>query len=155
MKPIVTILISLFMLPNIMIGQSFSKAEQKVIEGVESYWSDFAGKDKNKWLDDFHDSYKGWSVGSEFLNTKKDNVKWNNYTWGKDEVLFWDITPMGVVLHDNIAVVHYYYTTISKNKKNGKETTEKGKWTDVIINDGGKWKLVADHGGKTESNTEE
>ena len=155
MKPIVTILISLFMLPNIMIGQSFSKAEQKVIEGVESYWSDFAGKDKNKWLDDFHDSYKGWSVGSEFLNTKEDNIKWNNYTWGKDEVLFWDITPIGVVLHDNIAVVHYYYTTISKNKNNGKETTEKGKWTDVIINDGGKWKLVADHGGKTESNTEE
>ena len=154
MKPIVTILISLFMLPNIMIGQSFSKAEQKVIEGVESYWSDFAGKDKNKWLDDFHDSYKGWSVGSEFLNTKKDNIKWNNYTWGKDEVLFWDITPIGVVLHDNIAVVHYYYTTISKNKKNGKETTEKGRWTDVIINDGGKWRLVADHGGKTESKTE-
>jgi len=155
MKPIVTILISLFMLPNIIIGQSFSKAEQIVIEGVESYWSDFSGKDKNKWLDDFHDSYKGWDVGSEFLNTKKDNIKWNNYTWGKDEVLFWDITPIGVVLHDNIAVVHYYYTTISKNKKNGKETTEKGKWTDVIINDGGKWKLVADHGGKTESKTEE
>ena len=81
MKPIVTILISLFMLPNIMIGQSFSKAEQKVIEGVESYWSDFAGKDKNKWLDDFHDSYKGWYVGSELLNTKKDNIKCNNYTW--------------------------------------------------------------------------
>ena len=155
MKPIVTILISLFMLPNIIIGQTFSKAEQIVIEGVESYWSDFSGKDKNKWLDDFHDSYKGWDVGSEFLNTKKDNIKWNNYTWGKDEVLFWDITPIGVVLHDNIAVVHYYYTTISKNKKNGKETTEKGKWTDVIINDGGKWKLVADHGGKTESKTEE
>ena len=154
MKSIVTILISLFLLPNIMIGQSFSKAEQKVIEGVESYWSDFAGKDKNKWLDDFHDSYKGWDVGSEFLNTKKDNVKWNNYTWGKDEVLFWDITPMGVVLHDNIAVVHYYYTTISKNKKNGKETTEKGRWTDVIINDGGKLRLVADHGGKRESKTE-
>ena len=155
MKPIVTILISLFMLPNIMIGQSFSKAEQKVIEGVESYWSDFAGKDKNKWLDDFHDSYKGWDVGNEYINTKKDNIKWNDYTWGKDEVLFWNITPIGVVLHDDIAVVHYYYTIISKNKNNGKETTEKGKWTDVIINDGGKWKLVADHGGKTESNTEE
>ena len=57
-------------------------------------------------------------------------------------------------MHDDIAVVHYYYTTITKNKKNGKKTTEKGKWTDVIINDRGKWKLVADHGGKIESNTE-
>ena len=92
---------------------------------------------------------------NEYINTKKDNIKWNNYTWGKDEALFWNITPIGVVLHDDIAVVHYYYTTISKNKKNGKKTTEKGKWTDVIINDGGKWKLVADHGGKIESNTEE
>ena len=155
MKPIVTILISLFMLPNIMIGQSFSKAEQEVIEGVESYWADFNGKDKNKYQNVFHDSYKGWDVGSEYINTKKDNIKWNDYTWGKDEVLFWNITPIGVVLHDDIAVVHYYYTTISKNKKNGKKTTEKGKWTDVIINDGGKWKLVADHGGKIESNTEE
>lgn len=155
MKPIVTLLISLFFLPNFMIGQSFSKAEQKVIDAVESYWSDFAGKDKNKWQNVFHDSYKGWEVENEYINTKKDNIKWNEYTWGKNEVLFWNITPIGVVLHDDIAVVHYYYTTISKNKKNGKKTTEKGKWTDVIINDGGKWKLVADHGGKTESNTEE
>ena len=155
MKPIVTILISLFMLPNIMIGQSFSKAEQEVIEGVESYWADFNSKDKKRWQNVFHDSYKGWSVENEYINTKKDNIKWNDYTWGKDESLFWHITPIGVVLHDDIAVVHYYYTTISKNKKNGKKTTEKGKWTDVIINDRGKWKLVADHGGKIESNTEE
>ena len=155
MKPIVTLLISLFFLPNFMIGQSFSKAEQKVIDAVEDYWSDFAGKDKDKWLDTFHGSYKGWDVGSEVINTKEDNVKWNNYTWGKDAILFWNITPIGVVLHDDIAVVHYYYTTISKNKKSGKETTEKGRWTDVILNDGGKWRLVADHGGKTESKIEE
>ena len=155
MKWILAILISLFMLPNIMIGQSFSKAEQEVIEGVESYWADFNSKDKKRWQNVFHDSYKGWDVGSEYINTKKDNIKWNDYTWGKDESLFWHITPIGVVLHDDIAVVHYYYTTISKNKKNGKKTTEKGKWTDGIINDGGKWKLVADHGGKIESNTEE
>ena len=94
-------------------------------------------------------------MGSEAINTKKDNVKWINYSWGKNAVLFWDITPIGVVLHDDIAVVHYYYTTISKDKKSGKETTDKGRWTDVILKDGGKWRLVADHGGKTESKTGE
>ena len=48
MKWILAIIISLFMLPNTIIGQSFSKEEQKVIEGVESYWADFNGKDKNE-----------------------------------------------------------------------------------------------------------
>ena len=74
MKWILAIIISFFMLPNTIIGQSFSKEEQKVIEGVESYWADFNSKDKKRWQNVFHDSYKGWSVENEYINTKKDNI---------------------------------------------------------------------------------
>jgi len=41
------LVIAIIFFAGLLNAQSFSKAEQKVIEGVESYWSDFAGKDKN------------------------------------------------------------------------------------------------------------
>ena len=148
------LVIAIIFFAGLLNAQSFSKSEQKVIDAVKSYWSDSVGKDKNAWIDAFHDSYKGWDVDNKVVSTKENNIKWINYNWGKSTSLFWDITPIGVVLHNDIAVVHYYYTTIDKDKKSGKETTTKGKWTDVILNDGGEWKLVADHGGKIESTTE-
>tara|TARA_B100000809_G_scaffold77091_1_gene74872 strand:+ start:369 stop:836 length:468 start_codon:yes stop_codon:yes gene_type:complete len=149
------LVVAIIFFAGLLNAQSFSKSEQKVIDAVKSYWSDSVGKDKNAWIDAFHDSYKGWDVDNKVVSTKENNIKWINYSWGKSTTLFWDITPIGVVLHDDIAVVHYYYTTIDKDKKSGKETTTKGKWTDVILNDGGEWKLVADHGGKIESTTSE
>ena len=149
------LVVAIIFFAGLLNAQSFSKAEQKVIDAVKSYWSDSVGKDKNAWIDAFHDSYKGWDVDNKVVSTKENNIKWINYNWGKSTSLFWDITPIGVVLHDDIAVVHYYYTTIDKDKVSGKETTTKGKWTDVILNDGGEWKLVADHGGKIESTTSE
>ena len=72
MKWILTVIISFFMLPNTMIGQSFSKEEQKVIEGVESYWADFNGKDKNKYQNVFHDSYKAVSYTHLTLPTNRE-----------------------------------------------------------------------------------
>ena len=149
------LVVAIIFFAGLLNAQSFSKSEQKVIDAVKSYWSDSVGKDKNAWIDAFHDSYKGWDVDNKVVSTKENNMKWINYSWGKSTTLFWDITPIGVVLHNDIAVVHYYYTTIDKDKESGKETTTKGKWTDVILNDGGEWKLVADHGGKIESTTSE
>jgi len=151
-KYFITIIIVLGCFIN---AQSYSKAEQKVIDAVNDYWEISAGSDKKAWKDVFHDSYKGWNKSSEALSNKTMVSKWIDYNWGKDEVLYWNINPIGVQLYDNFAIVHYYYMIVDKNKETEKSTTSTGRWTDVLINVKGKWKLLSDHGGKKESKTQE
>ena len=154
-KLILTMLISTLLVPNFMVAQSYSKAEQKVINAVNDYWAIFFGKNKDEWIKVFHKSYKGWRINREFLINKEALVKEIDYNWGKSDNLYWSVTPIGVQLYDDIAIVHYYYNIIDKNKKTSKITTEKGRYTDILLNDRGKWKIISDIGGKTESKTEE
>ena len=44
---------------------------------------------------------------------------------------------------------------IEKNKETEKSTTSKGRWTDVLMNVKGSWKLISDHGGKKESKNDD
>tara|TARA_Y100001970_G_scaffold51919_1_gene65621 strand:+ start:275 stop:736 length:462 start_codon:yes stop_codon:yes gene_type:complete len=135
-------------------AQTFSKAEQKVLDAVNKYWS-LSNNDKKAWKNTFHDSYRGWNKSNEALSNKSMVSKWIDYNWGKSEVLFWSINPIGVQIYDDIAIVHYYYMTIDKNKETEKSTTSKGRWTDILMNVKGSWKLVSDHGGKNDSKTEQ
>jgi len=149
-KLILTIFTLCLLVPTFIGAQSFSKAEKKVISAVNDYWALWEGDNKEAYLNTFHKSYKGWDINDGFVSNKEALVKQVDYRWGKNESLFREITPVGVVLHDDIAIVHYYYILVVKNKETSKTTTWNGRWTDILINDGGKWKLIADHGGNKE-----
>ncbi|MAV71015.1 MAG: hypothetical protein CMG04_09905 [Candidatus Marinimicrobia bacterium] len=149
-----TFAIILSLLGMMLNAQTFSKAEQKVIDAVSEYWS-LSNKDKKAWKNTFHESYRGWNKNNEALSNKSMVSKWIDYNFGKDEVLFWNINPIGVQLYDDIAIVHYYYMTITKDRENGKSTTSNGRWTDILMNVKGSWKIVSDHGGKKESKSQE
>tara|TARA_B100000686_G_scaffold112835_1_gene120489 strand:+ start:32877 stop:33392 length:516 start_codon:yes stop_codon:yes gene_type:complete len=136
-------------------AQTFSKSEQKVIDAVNNYWKISAGKNKEAWKDVFHKSYKGWNKNNKALSNKAMITKWIDYNWGKNEVLYWDINPIGVQIYDDVAIVHYYYSMVTKNKQTDKTTNSDGRWTDILLNEKGNWKLVSDHGGKEESKTNE
>ena len=56
--------------------------------------------------------------------------------------------PTDIKIHDNIAVVHYYYSTLEKDPKGG-EKRSNGRKTDVLIKQANKWIIIADHGGNT------
>ena len=155
MKKKLSLIMTFTVLGCMLNAQSFSKAEQKVIDAVNEYWSLSADKDKQGWKDTFHDSYKGWNKNNEALSNKSMVSKWIDYNWGKDDVLFFNINPIGVQLYDDIAIAHYYYMTIEKNKESEKSTTSKGRWTDVLMNVKGSWKLISDHGGKKESKNDD
>ena len=57
MKKKLSLIITFIVLGCMLNAQSFSKAEQKVIDAVNDYWS-LSSKDKKAWKDTFHDSYK-------------------------------------------------------------------------------------------------
>ena len=49
---------------------------------------------------------------------------------------------------DNVAIAHYFYTGVYTDSKDEKTNTQ-GRWTDVLMKDGDKWVIIADHGGPT------
>ena len=60
-----------------------------------------------------------------------------------------EVTPVGMGIHGDVAVVHYYFT-YAYESPDGKRGSDRGRWTDVLVKQGDKWVLFADHGGSSE-----
>ena len=58
------------------------------------------------------------------------------------------LTPEAIWVKGDFAVVHYYYSDVTKDK-DGKTSTDSGRWTDILIKKGDKWVMIGDHGGET------
>jgi ketosteroid isomerase-like protein len=95
----------------------------------------------------FDDSYFGWSYDDEAPSTKADAQKSLGYWTAKGKVVYYIITPSKIWVNGNFAYVHYYYTQVTEST-DGKPSTEKGRWTDILMKKGDKWMLVGDHGGE-------
>ncbi len=66
-------------------------------------------------------------------------------------VLVYDIRPAAIVVYGTSAYVDYYYQMIYKDVE-GKEKSERGRWTDILIKQGDKWLMIGDHGGQIQKN---
>ena len=45
-----------------------------------------------------------------------------------------------------MAIVNYHYTLLYKDAED-KQQMERGRFTDILMKEDGKWLLIADHGG--------
>ena len=138
------------MLPSTLSAQEWSAEQREIWKNVEAYWAaDAAGK-TDDFLSYFHTDYSGWSLDRALPATKGVAAKFITHGHGKTKTLLHDLQPVAIKIHGNIAVVHYYWTVISKTDDKEKETS--GRWTDVLMKQGTKWVLVADHGGTPPKN---
>ncbi len=105
------------------------------------------GRHTLDFLSYFDDSYLGWSYSNEAPGTKNDVTKMFSYFSKKGKQQFHIITPARIWVNGNFAYVHYYYTMV-RESNDGTPSTEKGRWTDILMKKNGKWMLVGDHGGE-------
>lgn len=127
-------------------AQQWSAEQKEVWTGVEKYW-EINNNEPLAYFNYFDDSYLGWSYDNETPGTKADAMKSSRYFTTKSKPVFNTITPAKIWVNGNFAYVHYYYTMVSENNE-GKPTTEKGRWTDILMKKGGTWMIVGDHGGQ-------
>jgi ketosteroid isomerase-like protein len=64
--------------------------------------------------------------------------------------MVYEITPLAITVRGEFAVVHYYYSQVSKSSE-GKMSNVKGRWTDILLKQGDRWVLIADHGGAADN----
>ena len=136
-----------FLIPNSVQAEEWSAEQKEVWKNVETYWAlDMAG-DTAGFLAYFHADYKGWNYNNPVPGSKERVTKFLTHGHKVSKTLVYDLQPMTVRVYGETAYVHYFWTRVARDAE-GKEKRESGRWTDILRKQGGKWVLVADHGGE-------
>lgn len=130
------------------LAQEWSPAQTEVWKNVEAYWARDAAGDLEGFLSYFHENYIGWNLTEPMPANKARLRKFVDHTYKTEKTILHDIQPVAINVIGDVAVVHYYYTVITKDA-DGKEGDRSGRWADVLMKQGDKWVLIGDHGGRT------
>lgn len=148
----VLVLLVLIMLASAQLfGQEWSAQQKEVWKNVETYWDLDAKRDLDGFMSYFHDNYSGWYNPDALPSTKAQTRQSLSNEYLATKVLYQQIKPLAIKVYDNVAIVHYYYSRMLKDAE-GKETMERGNWTDILMKQGNKWVLIGDHGGPLPAN---
>ena len=133
---------------NLLFAQEWSKDQKDVWKNVETYWDLYAKGDVEGYLGYFHNDFSGWHNSAHLPHDRATRVKFIKFFLPKAKTLFYDIQPLAIKIHGDVAIVHYSYVFIFKDVEE-KEKDMQGRWTDILIKQGAKWILIGDHGGAT------
>jgi len=100
-----------------------------------------------KWIDELLSAdFAGWGKDSPAPRDKGSTRLWNSFYAKQSDMLEHELYPLSIIVHGDMAVAHYLYS--SANKAKGENVkTEHGRYTDVLVRTDGKWKFIAWHGG--------
>jgi ketosteroid isomerase-like protein len=129
-------------------AQDWSAAQKEVWKNVEAYWALDAARNLDGFMSYFHDNYIGWELSQPLPSGKATARKFIEHSYKTSTTVVYDIKPVAINIFGNVAIVDYYYTTISKDSA-GKEQERSGRWADILMKQGDKWVLIGDHGGRT------
>lgn len=125
----------------------WDKQQQSVWSSVESYWQLDAKGDSDGFMSWFDADYLGWNLGEPLPSDKAEVDKFVRYEHKATKILLYHLKPLAIKVHGDIAVVHYYYSTMRQDGE-GKTRAVNGRWTDILKRQGNRWLLVADSGGR-------
>jgi ketosteroid isomerase-like protein len=127
-------------------GQTWNAQQKEVWSNVETYWGLQTKGDVDGFMTYFATDYMGWDYDSPVPSGKAAVTKYMNNAKNNGKVLFYDLTPVAIMVYGDIAIVDYYYNMQRENME-GKKDWRHGRWTDILQKQGSKWVLIADHGG--------
>ena len=127
-------------------AQEWTKAQLEVWNVVEDEWNKWKTKDIDGMGSILHEKYQGWN--DEFPLPVSKAMTMDYFTTMKDafKVEFSSLNPARIVVADNSAVVHYFFTyTLSFGEGDKKESKEfKGRIVEFYTKNSGKWQLLGD-----------
>ena len=132
-------------------AQDWSTEQQKVWKNVETYNALGDAGDVEGYMAYVHPDYLGWSYRNALPRDKAATRKWMEYEFHANKIILSEIKPVGIKIHGDIAIVHYYFSMLYKDAEE-KEQYVSGRWTDILMKQGDKWLLIGDHGGSTPKN---
>lgn len=133
---------------NAAIAQNSTNDEADVWAVIEGEWN-AAEKGDKKWPDRLlTDDFTGWPNSSPAPRSKSSISMWNKFDLesSAEKMLRHELYPLSIVVHDDVAVAHYLYTSASE-LKDGSIKMSNGRYTDVLVRTEDGWKFLSWHGG--------
>jgi ketosteroid isomerase-like protein len=146
MRVSLTLGVALLMGASVARAQSWSAEQQEVWNFEQSQWKRGAEKDMT-WVEEMvHPAALAWGNAAPAPQNKASIARWERYNSGNATTLEQELFPLGIVVQGNVAVVHYRYTVASENSKKERKTVN-GRYTDILIKEGGRWQFLGWAGG--------
>lgn len=128
------------------IAQDAADDQVAVWAAVEEIWSAEERGDEN-WVETMLSAdFMGWPANSPAPRSKSSTRMWSRFDAGQSKGMTHELYPLSIVVHGDMAVVHYLYTMAVQNKNKDIIVTN-GRYTDVLVRDGASWKFISWHGG--------
>ncbi len=124
-----------------LLAQEWSAAQKEVWKNVETYIDLWAKRDLEGFLDYFHTDYSGWFNSASLPSDKASTRKWISHSFQTTKISVYEVNPVAIKIHGNVAIAHYYYSFIRKDA-DGKESNRSGRWTGILMKQGDKWVLI-------------
>jgi len=138
--------VSLFSFATVQ-AQEATDDSADVWSAIEAQW-DAEEKGDKKWIERLlTDDFTGWSKNSPAPRGKRSTEMWDRFTDQQGNMVAHELYPLSIVVHDDVAVAHYLYTSANEDKKNEVETTN-GRYTDILVRSDDGWKFLSWHGGE-------
>ncbi|MDH3439304.1 MAG: nuclear transport factor 2 family protein [Gammaproteobacteria bacterium] len=134
---------------NAALAQGSADDQAAVWAAVEEIWvAEERGDDE--WVDTMlTGDFMGWPAVSPAPRSKASTRMWARFNADQTKGLAHELYPLSIVVHGDMAVVHYLYTLAIQTKDRQTVTTN-GRYTDVLVRDDAGWKFISWHGGDTE-----
>ncbi len=127
-------------------GQTWSDKQLEVWNVIEAQWKASMEKDAT-WPDKYlHEKLIAWGDEIPMPRDKSSMDKWIRYGMENSTTLLQELFPVGIIVHGNTAVAHYFYSQASEDRKGERKTTH-GHYTDVLVKENGTWRFLAWSGG--------
>ena len=127
-------------------AQDIQDDEADVFLAVEGIWDAELDGDHDDVDDMLTRDFTGWGKSSPAPRSKTSTSNWNRFGDQMGRMVRYELYPLSITIHDDVAVAHYLYTTAYKNKGGDIEMSN-GRYTDVLVRTGDGWKFIAWHGG--------
>ena len=145
------ILIVSLALPSQLAAQTWSAEQQEVWQNVQALFEFGNKSDVEGFMSYFHKDFHGWISGQPVLTNKADRRLIVENNMGRWEVVWRILKPVGIKIHGDVAIVHYYHI-LTVRYADGEVQTRQERWTDILMKQGDRWVLIGDAGGTVSEN---
>jgi ketosteroid isomerase-like protein len=127
-------------------AQDASDDEANVLLVIEREWEASQKGDQDKVDDMLTSDFMGWGRGSPAPRSKTSTSNWSRFRSEMGRVVRYELYPLSITIHDDVAIAHYLYSSAFKDKE-GEIDISNGRYTDVLVRAEDGWKFLAWHGG--------
>jgi hypothetical protein len=127
-------------------AQEWTSEQREAWKTVKKMYENWEKRDLEGYINCMHKDFSGWYQKTKLPFTKDDLKKFEAHWLSTVKVHLHHAKPVLINVIDDIAIVHFYSSSIREDAKEKVATWSK--WTHTLKNENGKWLIVGVHGGR-------